>query len=123
MASSRGTRLLLASAAVTAVVGVALTATPQAANALPGDSAASAVRPATGGNSAVSVLATTCYVTGNNVYYRASPNGTRLGQVHRGQGFDVTDWSDGWYGGTLWGGGPRKVWIHGSNLGSPCDTP
>jgi hypothetical protein len=120
MASSRGTRLLLAGAAVTAVVGVALTATPQAANALPGDSA---VRPANGGDSAASALATTCYVTGNNVYYRASPNGTRLGQVHRGQGFDVTDWSDGWYGGTLWGGGPRKVWIHGSNLGSPCDTP
>ncbi len=59
----------------------------------------------------------TCWVQENNVNFRTGPgtNYPSLGQVHRGQGFDVTSWAGPWFKGNLWGG-PRNVWIHGQYL-------
>ncbi|MFI7345295.1 SH3 domain-containing protein [Streptomyces sp. NPDC049936] len=59
----------------------------------------------------------TCFVTENNVNFRSGPgtNYPSLGQVHRGQGFDVVEYSDHWFRGTLWGG-PSDVWIHSDYL-------
>lgn len=59
----------------------------------------------------------TCWVTENNVIYRASPGGTPLGQVHRGQGFDTVEYRDGWFRGNLWGG-RTNVWIYAAYLDS-----
>ncbi|AKZ53344.1 conserved exported protein of unknown function [Streptomyces ambofaciens ATCC 23877] len=59
----------------------------------------------------------TCFVTENNVNFRSGPgtNYPSLGQVHRGQGFDVAELSGDWFKGTLWGG-PSNVWIHWAYL-------
>ncbi|MEW2267583.1 SH3 domain-containing protein [Streptomyces sp. NPDC047853] len=49
--------------------------------------------------------------------FRSGPgtNYPSLGQVHRGQGFDVVELSGDWFKGTLWGG-PSNVWIHWAYL-------
>ncbi|MEV4873379.1 hypothetical protein [Streptomyces syringium] len=63
----------------------------------------------------------TCFINANNVYYRGGPGtGYRShGQVHKGQGFDITGgaWAnrpaDGtwWNEGTFWGGNGLRYWV------------
>ncbi len=97
----------LASAGATAVLLMGL--------AVGSASAAVPARPA--GPQNVCFERETCWVTANNVIYRASPGGTPLGQVHRGQGFDTVEYRDGWFRGNLWGG-RANVWIYADYLDS-----
>jgi hypothetical protein len=59
---------------------------------------------------------TACFVTTVNVPYYNSPNGTILGWVGQGQGFDVSGSNAAWRVGKLWGGDGRNVWIHSNYL-------
>lgn len=60
----------------------------------------------------------TC-VIGDRVHFRSGPgtNFPSLGQVNRGQGFNITGSSGNWRQGNLWGG-PTGVWISNTYLGT-----
>ncbi len=111
--TARVSRRRLTVVGLCATLGVSAVAVPAA-------SASASAR----SDSSVAASATASYagvltVTVNNVYYRASPGGTRLGQVHAGQKANVicshlhTDgWS--WYKVDLWGGA-SNVWIRNAD--------
>ncbi|MFD7665097.1 hypothetical protein [Streptomyces sp. NPDC059788] len=103
-------------AAATAAAAAALLLAPTSASATSGHTA-----PVTAEKKAPPRPAATCFINGNNVNYRTGPgvNYTSRGQVHKGQGFDITGgrWGDNpadgiwWNEGTFWGGDGNRYWV------------
>ncbi|MFV8130140.1 hypothetical protein [Streptomyces syringium] len=103
---------------------VAVVATVSAAAALlvaPTTVSAASAGPAAAQQSSPPKPTATCFINQNNVNYRGGPGtGYRShGQVHKGQGFDITGgtWgnrpADGmwWNEGTFWGGNGQRYWV------------